>query len=484
MPGLAVTYEQFRSNPTVRHKVVSDLYAGGTGVSKHNVASFPGATFTERWANAAVKAHSAGGIMVVEPRGDYVTDGLAPIYKPTVWVDGPGGSAATVIQSTGVGDTLNIRMNPFTNTPAGGVSGLTILGNNHPTAVGLHSGNIVGGTLRDLVIRDFTEGGGIWLENSEGWWTERNLFDEVTLDNNKRSLIMSIGGTGHISFGFNNFVGLRMNANAGQTAIEALAGVFFYNSDLFGNCNVSGAGRIIYLHPGAQWHDNRYFVRGEQTLGSGGVGAELDSGGFLRGYGLLNLGMPSINHNPESIGVSFNVVGGVGQTSGGPMDLSSGVVTNWHGSGDDARVIMALPGHYLNPYSGVGFATGPGQESTCFFIFASADSYFSWRRTNFGSAPATGSEIAYMDYGGNLCLAGNLHLVPGAAVPSADGRGHIYIDIDGVFKYKSQSGVVTIVGADTAPAANADTSGATLADLETEVNELKALMRAKGWLAP
>ena len=81
-------------------------------------------------------------------------------------------------------------------------------------------------------------------------------------------------------------------------------------------------------------------------------------------------------------------------------------------------------------------------------------------------------------------MAWNLHLVPGAAVPSADGRGHIYIDIDGVFKYKSQSGVVTIVGADTAPAANADTSGATLADLETEVNELKALMRAKGWLAP
>lgn len=34
------------------------------------------------------------------------------------------------------------------------------------------------------------------------------------------------------------------------------------------------------------------------------------------------------------------------------------------------------------------------------------------------------------------------------------------------------------------PAANADTSGAVLADLETEVNQLKALLRTIGLMAP
>jgi hypothetical protein len=51
----------------------------------------------------------------------------------------------------------------------------------------------------------------------------------------------------------------------------------------------------------------------------------------------------------------------------------------------------------------------------------------------------------------------------------------------GTLKWKSQGGIIfSTVQA----AAAADTSGATLANLELEVNKLKALLRASGQLAP
>jgi hypothetical protein len=64
----------------------------------------------------------------------------------------------------------------------------------------------------------------------------------------------------------------------------------------------------------------------------------------------------------------------------------------------------------------------------------------------------------------------------GQAVAVEFRSGGVAGDLVEAFKLPQRSRVAT--------AANADTSGATLGQLETEVNELKALLRAQGLLAP
>ena len=58
------------------------------------------------------------------------------------------------------------------------------------------------------------------------------------------------------------------------------------------------------------------------------------------------------------------------------------------------------------------------------------------------------------------------------------------IEVDGALNHDGSTVGFFGVAPVTQRTANADTSGATLAALETEVNELKALLRAYGLLAP
>jgi hypothetical protein len=104
---------------------------------------------------------------------------------------------------------------------------------------------------------------------------------------------------------------------------------------------------------------------------------------------------------------------------------------------------------------------------------------------------SAGADIVYVTQSYNeFVLPNGVDLVITNAAPGAGSEK---------FRVAGETGDMTIAGAIdhngttvgfygktpvTQPAANADTSGATLAALETEVNEIKALLRSVGLMAP
>lgn len=286
------SFDDYQSDPNVPHAVAQGLARSSVGRAHHNVETMEGATFTDRFARAALLAHSDGGVVVIPPRLDYTTPGLSEIYKPTVSVIAPGGSASTLIKHTGNGACLPVRTNPVTVQQAGQFGGFTIDGTDaDPGSVGVHTGDIIGAHWNDLVVRNYTAAGstGMWFENRD-LFTERNLLTRVWLDNNNTSLRLSHsaggGPNGGNSFGYNRFLDLRINVNSGQTAFVTEDDVVVYSGVLVLVCNVDGTGTVFDIRDTSQLNGIVFAVGAEQTGGSGGVGRKVSPTAFVFGYGI------------------------------------------------------------------------------------------------------------------------------------------------------------------------------------------------------
>lgn len=424
-------FETYQSNPVIPHKVATDLSRSSAGESYYNVANLPGATFADRWAAAARLAHSGGGTIVVEPRPDYTTDvPLAPIAKPTVSVLGPGGSANTIVTFTGSGECLRHRMEPFTITQAGKVEGLTIDGTGAaPASFGLHGGDIVGAEYADLVIQNFTGAGsiGMHLQNDTGW-TERNQFRGVHLNNNKigAKLSMSANATanGLYSFGYNRWLDLRLNPNAGQIGFVTADGTFVYSNLMNLICNVTGSGVVMDVQDTSHISGLDGFLTAEGPFPVTGTGIRVQNGAHAWGPATARFNnLPHSNLNTLTSGGTFQAslrfASGDALPAGStPAVLDGGVKPNFY-STHDAVMTPGYVDNMQNTYASWGTMVGAGLQSCFSTIYGASGNAWVFYSLPFQGSLGQGVELYRLPVeGAFICNA-----VAAPAVAMAAGAG-------------------------------------------------------------
>jgi hypothetical protein len=104
--------------------------------------------------------------------------------------------------------------------------------------------------------------------------------------------------------------------------------------------------------------------------------------------------------------------------------------------------------------------------STDLSVLAYANGYTLWHYKSSADAQATIAAANYFNGATDMVRVGDTVLVQDSGN-----------DITVMRVSANSGGVVTLVYTPTQSAANVDTSGATLTDLETEVNEIKAALR-------
>ncbi len=204
------------------------------------------------------------------------------IASPFVHLRGPG-SGQLMIQWLGAGPGIDISTRgttPIANetvTQAGRFSGFTVIGTTPACApataagcapgttngVGIQYGDIIGGTLDDIVIEGFTGVGGVGLLfNNQKIWTERTTMQRVWVANNTVGWEFENTNSGNpsisVSWGYSRFLDVRMNTYAGQTGMLLTGTVQLYHSVVNLQCNVSapGAGPVVSLANHAEADDN------------------------------------------------------------------------------------------------------------------------------------------------------------------------------------------------------------------------------------
>jgi hypothetical protein len=261
-------------------------------------------------------------------------------WKSTV-VLGPGvnlqgqGLFASSFQCTVAGDCLRHDAsaksgpNAHSSMPSTVYEGFAITGN---SAVGqsiFDFWDAQGVTVRDVSADGANESGGacFWFQDVN-WWTERNLFTNVTT-----MYKCNIGWRftnrptnpyePHPSISYNRFLDIRYATYGAQTAFSFENDVFVSSSTFRVSGNKGGTGsKIIHMEGGAEFYENELHFYGEEN-GSGGL--------------LLDLTTPknAFTYSGDIIfpGMRNNIVGGA-------------TVTRWM---DSQGYFDAVPTSFANP---------------------------------------------------------------------------------------------------------------------------------------
>lgn len=193
--------------------------------------------------NAAYSALvSAGGGTLYIPASTVTISSTVTFTSPTVQVVGAG-SSATIFNCTVNGDCINTRTNPFTIGPGTVLEGITLVGqgSSTPNAVGIHTGDMVGGRFSDIQIDNFTgtNSSCFWVDNQHGWF-ERNYISNLELGMHgpgsnedgctKELRLTNSDSSDGNSFGYNTWIGLRFASEGNsQTWISYESGNVYSN---------------------------------------------------------------------------------------------------------------------------------------------------------------------------------------------------------------------------------------------------------------
>lgn len=232
--------------------------------------------------NAAIIYAGTKGGTVYFPCGTYLLSAVPGLVVSTPNVSWKGEQQQCVVfHYTGAGSMLTVQMNPFVSEPAGTFSDFTVIGT-PAGANGILSGQIVAGQFENIGIGGFSGAGsaGLHLHNKGSFitWTERNLFKNITLGGvlggriNTNDVLLSSDNPAD-SFGYNNFLDIKMNSSTGGTCFNLASG-FFYNSTIRATCNMDNAdaGSVgpIAFKSSSNWDNNFVELFGEfQNAGSG-----------------------------------------------------------------------------------------------------------------------------------------------------------------------------------------------------------------------
>lgn len=162
------------------------------------------ATITTAAFNAAVAAVvTAGGGDVYVPPGTYALNGTVTNASAVSWRIYGAGQQLSVINYTGAGYAFRFNALPSSSPfgGAGSISKMSILGTVGVSLGAVRVTDTVGMYVENLVIKNFSTGKGIWLENtSAAIFCEAATIRDVWVDNCLYGLETSVGGGALTSF--------------------------------------------------------------------------------------------------------------------------------------------------------------------------------------------------------------------------------------------------------------------------------------------
>lgn len=379
--GAVTTLEQAYDKLN-RHVVdpVADFGAVADGITNNSTAL----------AAAYAQLVSYGGGVMYLRAGSFAYGSDLIWNSNVVSVIGAGSGVTTLLPTT----TAKIKIKPATPTVIQGAKfgGFTVKGNATTNACGVYTGDIIGAEWDDLVVTDFTgtNGKGMWFDNHD-LFTERNVFRRVWLNNNTISLHLghtAAGGgpDGSNSFGYNRWLDLKINVDAGQTGFKTTDDAIVYSSSLAMVCNVANAGTVFDIGDTSQLNRVMFDVGSEQTSGTGGVGRKVASTAFVYGYGHCSFenGLTdSLGGTPRRT-PAWRVMqpDGVVAAQDSPHE---GVMSSWANRGIAANLHPIAWDNPPDPYATFGFAVGTGVRSPYVTFYEDAHNAFVVARIPFGA---------------------------------------------------------------------------------------------------
>lgn len=224
-------------------------------------------------------------------------------YEFEVGVDVPrnvhiqGVPGATRIEHYGADEAFYCRdSDPFDVFARRSLSGVRIIGNPNPNAVGVNAGDQWGFRLHEVVIDGYSGGRGLKVRN-EGYWSEGFDFDGVHIRGCKTGIELS-RGDGNDSFGYQRWRNVSIQVPAGCVGLDIGGPVnrhcYLYNSDLDMVFWLDGPGATaVRVRSWVNAPHNRLYLTGEAS-GSGRTGVTKASAATFTGYGVIDIqGAPS-----------------------------------------------------------------------------------------------------------------------------------------------------------------------------------------------
>jgi hypothetical protein len=197
--------------------------------------------------------------------GDYVL--VTPVVPgPLVSIEMAGPNAVR-ITSTINGDAFVVRDSPFNDNRGSSIGGFTLIGpgSGHMSAVGIHTGDLNFAHFHDIAIGGFTGDNSscFWVDDQAGWF-ERNMIEHVSLGevqtatgNQSLGCAKYVRFTGNSSFGYNEWLGLRLALGAGGQIGFSVEGGSLYQNHITGNANVV-PGTDLFSISGSGGGDNSF----------------------------------------------------------------------------------------------------------------------------------------------------------------------------------------------------------------------------------
>ena len=206
--------------------------------------------------------------------GDYAM--ATPVVTgPLVSIEMAGPNAVR-ITSTINGDAFVVRDSPFNNDRGSSIGGFTLIGpgSGKMSAVGIHTGDLNFAHFHDMEIAGFTGGNSscFWVDDQAGWF-ERNTIEHVSLGevqtatgNQPLGCTKYVRFTGNNSFGYNEWLGLRLSlAAAGQIGIS-LEACSLYHNYITGNANVMPGTTLFSISGSGSGESSFIDFRAECTI--------------------------------------------------------------------------------------------------------------------------------------------------------------------------------------------------------------------------
>jgi hypothetical protein len=345
--------------------------------------------------DAAVTA--GGGVLWLRP-GTYTYSSNLTWDSNAVSVIGAGSDVVT-LQSVGTAKILHARaVAGVENGPR--FAGFTVGGTGTASAVGFHLVDITSAEFDDLVIENFTGTGavGLLIEN-DNYWTERNRFSRVQLNNNTVGAQL-ICAPGQISFGYNRWTDLRLNVNAGQVGFQTCDTAYVYHNDFTIIANVADAGVVVDCTETSGIVKGRMLLTAEQTTGSGGIGVRVANGSrfAMTGYrtygesGLVDDNNSTLSNGGTQTGTLRHLAGTAGANDA-YQTQDAGTRPNFVGA-NTATMIPVIGDDVDNMYAAVGFMHGNTILSTYFTVYNGAGNAFVFYAVPFGGSHGDATEVA------------------------------------------------------------------------------------------
>jgi hypothetical protein len=303
------------------------------------------------------------------------------------------GSSQLIMNCTVAGDCWSIREMPFSNSHGGSrFSGFQIVGNGTPDQHGIHTGDYQAGQWTDIKIDNFLGAGSscFWVDDINGWY-ERNIHIDLELGIHQsasglvqngctRDLQFTDHGTYGGSFGYNEWIGLRMSVSSGQCGF-CLDGGFLYSNFITGNANVNAGSTLFSITRTGDAGEGNFIAFRAET--SGGVNSttrwSLPNSATTFNYtgpGLIT-GLNNVFFDSVAAGSAVAAVPNYAGNSGTVPASSTGTAQTWWpgtkiGINEDVSIDMNV----TNAGGGIGSVNGANIAHPIVWGYAGDSSLF------------------------------------------------------------------------------------------------------------